>query len=419
MVAFLGGILTSLTPCIFPMLPITLGVIGAKNTKSKFQAFTLSVTYVLGIALTYSTLGVVAGLTGSIFGSTLQSPLIVSAISILFFIMGLSMFDMFFVQVPLSLQNKLSKVYGSQDKTNYLGVAFMGLISGLIATPCVGPVIVSMLTYISQTKNAFLGFWLLFSFALGMGLLLILFGTFSNLLTNMPRAGAWMETIKKVMGFAMMGVAFYYIRPVLPVHIFTLLLGSFMIFTSVFLGLNYKLDQTSSNSEKISKGLSINALVLGLFLLINSLASKELLGNNLVSLNVVEKTSTKIESNTTKEEINWEKSEIEGLKKAKAEGKFMVIDFYADWCPSCIELDKYTYTNKEVIAEMSNLITVKIDATKTTDETNNLFSKYGIVGLPAVIFLDKNGKVLEALTLTGFEKPDKFLARLKKLKEIK
>lgn len=397
------------------MLPITLGVIGAKNTKSKFQAFTLSVTYVLGIALTYSTLGVIAGLTGSIFGSTLQSPLIVSTISILFFVMGLSMFDLFFIQVPLSLQNKLSKIYGSQDKTNYLGVAFMGLISGLIATPCVGPVIVSMLTYISQTKNAFLGFWLLFSFALGMGLLLILFGTFSNLLTNMPRAGAWMETIKKLMGFAMIAVAFYYIKPILPIHFFTLLLGVFMIFTSVFLGLNYKVEQLSSTSEKINKGLSLNVFVLGLFLLINSLASKDLLGSNFVNQTVIEKTSNKIDANVKNKEVVWEKSESEGLKKAKQENKFMVIDFYADWCPSCIELDKYTYSNSEVIAEMNKFVTVKIDATKTTEETNNLFSKYGIVGLPAVIFLDKNGKVIEGLTLTGFEKADKFLARLKKL----
>lgn len=397
------------------MLPITLGVIGAKNTKSKFQAFTLSVTYVLGIALTYSTLGVIAGLTGSIFGSTLQSPIIVSSISILFFVMGLSMFDLFFVQVPLSLQNKLSKIYGSQDKTNYLGVAFMGLISGLIATPCVGPVIVSMLTYISQTKNAFLGFWLLFSFALGMGLLLILFGTFSNLLTNMPRAGAWMETIKKLMGFAMIAVAFYYIKPILPIHFFTFLLGIFMIFTSVFLGLNYKVEQLSSTSEKINKGLSLNVFVLGLFLLINSLASKDLLGSNFVNQTVIEKTSNNVDSNVKNKEVVWEKSETEGLKKAKQENKFMIIDFYADWCPSCIELDKYTYTNSEVISEMNKFVTVKIDATKTTEETNNLFSKYGIVGLPAVIFLDKNGKVIEELTLTGFEKADKFLARLKKL----
>ncbi|MFN4151364.1 MAG: cytochrome c biogenesis protein CcdA, partial [Candidatus Sericytochromatia bacterium] len=161
------------------MLPITLGVIGTKNSKSSLQSFGYASVYVLGIALTYSVLGVFAAVTGSLFGSALQNPYIVGSIASIFVLMGLSMFDVFFVQVPSEFQTKLSKIYKNQNKS-YLGIFVMGLISGLIATPCVGPVIVSMLTFVAQTKNIFLGFWLLFTFAIGMGLILILFGTFSN-----------------------------------------------------------------------------------------------------------------------------------------------------------------------------------------------------------------------------------------------
>ncbi|RZL30533.1 MAG: hypothetical protein EOP00_36305, partial [Pedobacter sp.] len=212
---FVVGILTSFTPCILPMLPITLGVIGAKNTKSTFHSFTLSSTYVLGIAITYSILGVIAALTGNLFGSLLQNPFVIGSIAILFCLMGFSMLDLFYVQVPSSIQTRLSSVSQGQKKGSYLGVAAMGIVSGLVATPCVGPVVVTILTYVAQTKNVFLGFWLLFFFAIGMGLILIFFGTFSNRLIKMPKAGAWTETVKKVIGLIMFGVAFYYIKPIL------------------------------------------------------------------------------------------------------------------------------------------------------------------------------------------------------------
>ncbi|MEK7433626.1 MAG: protein-disulfide reductase DsbD [Cyanobacteriota bacterium] len=412
--SFLGGLLASLTPCIFPMLPITIGIIGAKNTKNKLQAFTLSLTYVLGIALTYSFLGVFAALTGNIFGSTLQNPIIVSSIALIFFLMGLSMFDLFYVQVPSSLQTKLNKIYGKQDKTNYLGVAFMGMISGLIATPCVGPVIVALLTYIGQTKNVFLGFWMLFSFAMGMGVLLIILGTFSNLLTNLPKSGEWLNTVKKIMGFSLMLVSFYYIKPLMLDYIFNLLLGIFFIFTGVFSGATDKLDEKSTNTSRFSKSLGITSLTLGLFLFINSLASQNLLGSNFIMNN-----NTSITNENNKSKLVWLDSETLGLEKAKKESKFIMIDFYADWCASCIELEKFTYTDPKVISELEKLVLVKIDATKENEAISKLFEKYGIVGLPFVLFLDSNGKPIEELTMTGFEKPDIFITRLNKLQDQK
>lgn len=394
------------------MLPITLGVIGAKNTKGTFHSFTLSTTYVLGIAITYSILGVIAAVTGNLFGSMLQNPFVISFIAIIFLLMGFSMLDLFYVQVPSSIQTKLSNISQNQKKGNYLGVAFMGLISGLVATPCVGPVVVTILTYVAQTKNIFLGFWLLFTFAIGMGLILIVFGTFSNRIIKMPRAGAWTETVKQVIGFIMFGVAFYYVKPILPYNIFTLLLGAFIVIISAFFGAFTRLDDLATNSMKFKKGISVLVLSTGIYLFINSIASNDLLGSN---ISMASKENNITQENKT-EELVWYKTETEGFNVAKTEGKYIMIDFYADWCPACIELDKFTYTDKEVIKELSDFTAVKIDSTKLSPEIKQLFTKYGIVGLPAVIFIDKQGNILNDFTLSGFEKPSEFIKRLKAIK---
>jgi thiol:disulfide interchange protein DsbD len=394
------------------MLPITLGVIGTKSSKSSFQSFLLASIYVLGIALTYSVLGVFAALTGSLFGSALQNPYIIGSISILFVLMGLSMLDVFYVQAPLELQNKLSKIYQKQGKGSLVGVFIMGLISGLIATPCVGPVIVSMLTFVAQTKNVFLGFWLLFTFAIGMGLILVLFGTFSNRLINLPKAGTWMETIKKFMAIIMFGVAFYYIKPIIPSYLFNLLLGASIITLGTFMGASIKIEIDSPPKVKLQKSSGIMILSVGLYMFVNALADKAMLGNNFnlgsTSQNIALVESTKTESDV----LTWKTSETEGLKIAQAENKYVMLDFYADWCAACHELDKYTYTDKKVIKELSNFVPIKIDATKNTPEIQKLFEKYQILGLPAVIFLDKKGKILEDYSLSGFEKPEDFIKRL-------
>ncbi len=395
------------------MLPITLGVIGAKNTKSTFQSFTLSSTYVLGIAITYSILGVIAAISGNLFGSMLQNPIIIFSIAIVFMLMGFSMLDLFYVQVPSSIQTKLFGISQGQKKGDYFGVMIMGLISGLVATPCVGPVVVTILTYVAQTKSIFLGFWLLFCFAIGMGLILIFFGTFSNRLIKMPKAGAWTETVKKVIGLLMFGVAFYYVKPILPPNIFNLVLGVFIVIISSFFGAFNKIDELSSNSIKLQKSVSILFVATGLYLFINSLASNDFLGSN---ISVASKVSNKSVTET-KNELIWYKSEKEGIEIAKANNKYVMVDFYADWCPACIELDKFTYTDKDVINELESFVSVKIDSTKLTPEIKALFSKYGIVGLPAVIFLDKNGKILEDFILSGFEKPSEFIKRIKAIKE--
>ncbi|GIW21891.1 MAG: hypothetical protein KatS3mg068_0898 [Candidatus Sericytochromatia bacterium] len=397
---FIAGLLTSLTPCIFPMLPITITVIGTKKSNNTFHSFFISTIYVLGISITYSILGIISALSGSLFGSLLQNSYFIVIISIIFFLMGLSMFDLFFVQIPIEWQNKLSKIYKNQNKNNILGIAIMGLISGLIATPCVGPVIVSLLTYVAQTKNIFLGFWLLFTFAIGMGLILIIFGTFSNKLINMPKAGPWMEEIKKIIGFMMFGISVYYIKNILPDYISYIMFGMLLIIIGSFIN--------QGGNFFIRKSISIIIISLGIYIFIGSINTK---------LSFF-KSESKNLSEIKKEKINWIYDEEEGIKISKKENKYLMIDFYADWCPSCLELEKFTYNNSEVINKLNkNFISVKIDLTKIDEKKEKLIEKYNIVGLPLIIFISPEGKVLEKSTLTGFENPKEFMERLDNIKK--
>jgi thiol:disulfide interchange protein DsbD len=392
---FTAGLLTSLTPCIFPMLPITISVIGTKKSKSTLHSFFISLIYVFGISVTYSILGLISALSGSLFGSLLQNTYFIIFVSIIFLLMGLSMFDLFLVQIPLGLQNKLSKIYKKQNKESILGVATMGLISGLIATPCVGPVIVSLLTYVAQTKNLFLGFWLLFVFALGMGSILIIFGTFSNKLINMPKAGNWMEEIKKLIGFVMFGISIYYIRNIIPEHISYIVFGILLIILGSFI--------SQGGNFFLRKSVSIIIISLGIYFFIGSINTK-ISFFKLESKNLTEK---------KQEKINWLYDEKKAFEIAKKENKYLMIDFYADWCPSCMELEKFTYTNSEVINKLNNnFISLKIDLTNTDENKNKLIEKYQVVGLPLVLFVSPKKGIIKEYSLTGFENPEEFIKRL-------
>jgi thiol:disulfide interchange protein DsbD len=230
-IVFIAGILTSLTPCIFPMIPITLAVLGTKDHgQSRSKGFILSSIYVLGIALTYALLGVVAAKTGALFGSLLGHPLVVGTIALLFVLMGLSMFGLFEIQVPQALTQKLSS---QQSRKGYIGAFLSGLVAGVVASPCVGPVLISILAYVAQTQNVVTGFILLFVYALGLGQLFLLIGTFHTLWQRLPRSGVWMERVKFVFGSIMIGMAFYFIYPVTHSALFDGLLAT------AFLGLAF------------------------------------------------------------------------------------------------------------------------------------------------------------------------------------
>lgn len=209
---FVAGILASLTPCVYPLIPITIGVFGARESDSRLQSFTLSLVYVLGIAITYSVLGVIAAIFGTVFGGAMQSPWVLGGIAVIFIALGLSSLGMFEIRLPGNLQTRLSQAGGN----GYGGALLMGLFAGIIAAPCVGPIVAGVLVYVAQQQDVLLGILLLMTFAFGMGLLFIILGTFSGLLARLPKSGGWMDGVKVAIGAVFLGVALYYLRIVLP-----------------------------------------------------------------------------------------------------------------------------------------------------------------------------------------------------------
>lgn len=212
LLVFLAGLLSSLTPCVYPLIPITISVFGARQASSRWQSFCLSLTYVTGIAITYAIMGLVAASVGSVFGAALQSPLLLLAVALLFFVLGLSSLGVMDFRLPGNLQTKLSQTGGA----GYIGALIMGLVAGIIAAPCVGPIVAGILLYVAQQQDLLLGAVLLMVFAFGMGMLFLVLGTFSSLIHRLPRAGGWMEGVKSVFGVVFIGLALYYARFLIP-----------------------------------------------------------------------------------------------------------------------------------------------------------------------------------------------------------
>ncbi len=340
---FIGGILASFTPCIFPMIPITISIIGARAADNKrSKSFALSVSYVLGIAVTYSTLGVIAASSGAFFGGILGNVYVVSVISLIFIAMGFSMLGFFHIQAPAFLRNKIGT---KKTSAGFTGAFLAGLISGVVASPCIGPVLVGILTFVAQTAEVFFGFALLFTFALGLGLIFIVLGTFSGLLTSLPKAGKWMHYTKLIFGVVLIGMGIYYLKPFLP---------------------EIPQQRLTGNAKSIHPG------------------------------------------------IQWENYIESKVAEARTQGRPVIIDFSADWCVACHELDDRTYTDGQVQELSKKFVLLKIDATHITPDIEVLRKKYDVLGLPTVVFLGKNGEVLKNLTVTGFVEAPVFLDTMKK-----
>jgi thiol:disulfide interchange protein DsbD len=345
---FLAGLLTSFTPCIYPMIPITLAILGHNaHERSRSKNFLLSFTYVLGIAITYALLGLFAAKTGALFGGFLGHPVVVFFISAIFVAMGLSMFGLFEIKVPDFITRKLN--LNSKTK-NYKSAFIAGMAAGILAGPCVGPVLVSILTYVAKTQDTSLGFILLFVFALGFGQIFLVLGTFSHLAGKLPRSGAWMNAVKYFFGVVMFAMAAYYAYPVVK---------------------RYLPQSSNIQAEK-----------------------------------------------NHKPNHGWQTYSEDIYNKAKSENKNIIIDFWADWCAACLELEEKTFSKPKVMALLKekNVVTLKFDATLQDGDFEKLKDRYGIIGLPNIVFYDSSGTLRKDLTLTGFENEEKFIQRLKKLK---
>ena len=410
-IIFLAGVGLSFTPCVYPMIPITVAVIGGQAAgdqtmaRSPLKAFFLSLIYVLGISIVYSAMGVAAASTGSLFGTALQSPWVIGFVVAVFIGLALSMFGVYYLRVPSFISDRL----GTGTRKGVIGVFVMGLVSGIVASPCIGPALASLLVYIASTGNKFLGFWMLFVFAWGIGVLLIVLGTFSGAIKSLPKSGVWMETVERIFGLLLIGAALYYLSFIISERAFIIILGLFLIVTAVFSGGFDRLTYESTAFQRAKRAFGIIAFIFGAYFLVGHFVIK---GFILPPFSA----TTPGQSVVAQEKIDWVMSEEEGLKQARADGKVAMIDFWALWCAACMEFEKLTYTDPEIIKESKKFVNIKIDSSKTDDpKVKQLWDKYGVVGLPTLIFVDKDGTVLKDKTITGFVNPKEFLRIIKSL----
>lgn len=384
LLVFLAGVLTSFTPCIFPMIPITLSILGNEaHEKSRLQNILRSIFYVLGIAVTYSSLGVLAALTGAIFGQALANKWVVLSMVGLFVLMALSMWGAFELQVPAFIRNR----FGTGKSHGYVGAFFMGMVAGIVASPCVGPVLVSILSFVSTTQNAVLGFTLLFTYALGLGLIFIAIGFSSQLLKKLPRSGPWMEFTKFSLGLLMILVALYYLKFVIPMEYWIMVLGVTFLAISIWQGAFH-----FQRKHPYRQGLFIIVFVASLTLTLLSIFKREYVSP--VFNNQPEEVTELL--------IKWTPYSEAVIAQAKADNQPVILDFFAEWCAACHELEEKTYTNPEFIELSKQFKLVKIDATEDLPEVKQILEKYNIKGLPTVIFINKSGDILSELTFTQF-----------------
>lgn len=416
------GLLLAFTPCVFPMIPILSSIIvGQGAGLSTRKAFILSLTYVLAMAITYTIAGVLAGIFGAEFNlqTAFQNPWILGTFAMIFIALSLSMFGFYEIQLPASLQGRLSQISNKQEGGSLIGVAIMGLLSALIVGPCVAPPLAGALIYISQTGDAMLGGMALFALSMGMGVPLIVIGTSAGKL--LPRAGSWMDAVKGVFGVLLLGVAVWMLERILPPAITMTLAGLLLISSGVYMGAleplharHAHLPEAGSPSgwQKLWKALGLALVIFGSLELIGAAAGgKDWMqplrgvgvgGGAAASAAHAEASFTRIKS-------------TEDLDKAiaAANGKPVLLDFYADWCVACKELEKYTFGQPEVQAQFADMVLLQADVTDNDATDKALMQRFGIIGPPSILIFDSKGQELRDWRIVGFMEAPAFVSQLK------
>jgi thiol:disulfide interchange protein DsbD len=393
LLAFAAGVGTSLTPCVYPLIPITVSLFGARDAQvNRFQAMGLAACYVGGIATMYTALGVVVGLVGGKFGSLMVSPFLIVPVAVFFLTMAASMFGAFELALPTEMQGRLSRV-GGKGK---LGAYLMGLVAGLIAAPCTGPPLLALLVFVSTQRSVFLGGSLLFVYAMGIGVLFFIIAGFA---LRMPKSGAWMDAVKSAFGVILIVAALYFLRNIVtPLRDYGRGTGGFLLVHAVLAAVGVlvgglRLGFSGGAAMAARKSLGVVLLTVGLF-------------GGIAWLLAPKPTAAGAPS------LSWMTDEAQALARAKAEHKPLLVDFGAEWCPPCKQMELKTFVEPKVAAELSRFVLLRIDCTKPTPQNEALQAKYDSETLPSVVIFDSGGQ--RVLQLREFTPPDMLLPVLQR-----
>ncbi len=379
---FLIGLALNLTPCVYPMLSVTVSVFGAQTDTRTGAVLAKAVMYVLGIATMYSILGVIAAFSGRLFGFWLQSPIVLALIGVLMLLLALSMFGLYNLQVPYWLTSRL----GSGKFGGFLGTYISGMVVGVFAAPCIGPPIIALITFVGTRGDPLLGFWVFFVLALGLGFPYLILGTFTGLIQKLPKSGDWMTWVKKVFGVVLLGLGFFYIGlAFLPSHVLHIIILT-LLAGGVYLGFLERTGTRQFAFRAVKAAVGTAIIVAGIMVFFN----------------------------LQKEAVQWEDYSQERLEYARENNIPVIIDFYADWCIPCLELERNTFTDSRVIEATQDMVRLKVDMTHfDSPESEMLRQQFKIAGVPSVIFLDRDGREIRQARVTGFINADNFLQNIK------
>lgn len=384
---FLIGLALNLTPCVYPMMSVTVSLFGAQTETNTLKVFFKAVTYVLGIASMYTVLGVSAALSGGLFGSWLQSPWVLGGIGLLLIGLALSSFGLYQIQMPYWLTSKL----GGQTGTGLISLFISGLVVGIFAAPCIGPPVIALLTLVSSKADPVFGFWVFFTLSIGLGFPYLILGTFSGMIKKIPRSGAWLIWVERLFGVILTGAGLFYLSLAFFPRYSAYIIPLVLIAGGIYLGFL----EGSGKDKKV-------------FLRLKWFFGVLAIGFGIMTANALREPG-----------IEWEPYSEARLAEARQAGKPVMMDFYADWCIPCLELDRKTFVDAEVIEGTKEFTRLKVDLTHfDSPESEALRKRFMIAGVPTIVFLEGNGEEVVPSRVIGYLPPKEFLERVEAVVQI-
>ncbi len=402
---FVLGLLLTFTPCVLPMIPILSGIIaGEGKSLDKLRALFLSLAYVLGMALAYAAAGIAAAFSGSLLAAALQNAWVLGAFGLIFVVLALSMFGFYELRLPGFLHHRVHAAHSRLRGGRIASVAAMGMLSAVIVSPCVAAPLAGALLYISQTRDVALGGAALFAMALGMGAPLVAMGVSEGAL--LPRAGEWMVGVRKFFGVLLLAVAIWVVSPIVPLAAQMVAWALLLVGSAIFLRALDPLPETASGWWRLWKAFGVVALVTGVALLIGALSGSRDVLRPLAGLTQ--------QSTPARSPLPWVRvaSLAELQDKLRAPGKPAMLDFYADWCVSCKEMEAFTFSDPTVRARLDSMLLLQADVTANNDADRELLRRFSLFGPPGIIFFDADGREIKGLRVIGYQAPDRFLKTL-------